>query len=60
MERPDNNVKMRIATTEQYTAFDGVHVMHVDTNGIPEDGEGPIIRIYLNDEVIYENPPLPE
>jgi hypothetical protein len=35
---------------------DGVCVVHVDTEGMPEDGNGPIIRIYLNDGSIYENP----
>jgi len=38
---------------------DGVLVVHVDTHGLSEDEHGPILRIYLNDEVIYENPAYP-
>jgi len=37
---------------------DGCLVTHVDTEGIPENEQGPIIRLYLNDEVVFENPPL--
>lgn len=39
---------------------DGTMVVHVDTDDLPEDENGPLIRIYLNDEVIFENPPLPD
>lgn len=45
---------------EYYLHVDGTPVVHVDTTGMSEDLNGPICRIYLNDEVIYENPPLPE
>ena len=38
---------------------DGVTVVHVETHGMPEDSRGPVIRVYLNDEPIFENPPLP-
>jgi len=40
---------------------DGTKVIFIDTPNIPTDGiKGPVIRIYLNDEPIFENPPLPE
>jgi len=39
---------------------DGVSVVHIDTLGEPEDENGPIIRVYLNDEPIFENPKFPE
>ena len=35
---------------------DGVTVVHIDTIDMPEDDNGPIIRVYLNDSPIYENP----
>jgi hypothetical protein len=38
---------------------DGIAVIFVDTPGLPEDASGPLCRIYLNDEVIYENPSYP-
>ena len=38
---------------------DAVTVVHVDTVGMPEDSEGPLIRVYLNDGLLYENPPYP-
>jgi hypothetical protein len=35
-------------------------VVHIDTEGIPDDGEhGPKIRIYLNDNPVYEDPVFP-
>jgi len=38
---------------------DGVVVVHVDTPNIDEDGKGPLIRLYLNDDSVFENPPYP-
>ena len=47
-------------TFDVYNAeVDGVTVVHVCTDGLPEDAIGPIIRIYLNDEPIFENPRYP-
>jgi|2_EtaG_2_1085320.scaffolds.fasta_scaffold270834_2 hypothetical protein len=40
------------------SSVDGVWLVFVDTPGVPEDSNGPIIRIWLNDEPVYENPPL--
>ncbi len=40
--------------------IDGVTVVNVDTGELPENKHGPIIRIYLNDAVIFENPPFPQ
>lgn len=39
--------------------IDGCIVVHIDTQDIPEDQRGPIIRVYVNDGVVYENPPFP-
>jgi len=39
---------------------DGVTVAHVDTGELPENELGPVIRIYLNDTVLYENPKFPK
>ncbi len=38
---------------------DDVEVVHVDTDGMPENEHGPIIRVYLNDHVLFENPKYP-
>ena len=38
---------------------DGVTVVHIQTEGLPENEEGPEIRIYINDYVVYENPVYP-
>lgn len=43
-----------------HSEVDGVTVVHVCTDQLPEDAKGPIIRIYLNDEPVFENPALPE
>lgn len=47
-------------TFNVYYGFDGTPVVHVQTDDLPEDAKGPICRIYLNEEAIYENPPLAE
>lgn len=51
------------ATAPQFDRYiseeDGVYVVHVDTEDMPENEHGPIIRIYLNDEPIFENPRYP-
>ena len=39
--------------------LDGVKTIFIDTETLPEDNAGPILRVYLNDEVIYENPKYP-
>lgn len=36
---------------------DGTMVIHVDTPDVAEDSRGPLIRLYLNDDSVYENPP---
>jgi len=47
-------------TIDVYRAeADGVTVIHVDTEGLPENDKGPKIRIYLNDYAIEENPVYP-
>lgn len=39
---------------------DGTLVVHVDTEGLQENAEGPIMRLYVNDgEAVYANPPYP-
>lgn len=46
-------------TFDIYTGKDGTPVVHVQTEGMPEDADGPICRVYLNDAVVHENPALP-
>lgn len=38
---------------------DDTLIVEVDTPEVPENEKGPIMRIYLNDGPIYENPPYP-
>jgi len=38
---------------------DGVLVIRIDTPDLDEDFDGPICRIYLNDDVVHENPVYP-
>ena len=38
---------------------DGTIVVNIATK-VEEDENGPKIRVYLNDEVVFENPPYPE
>lgn len=38
---------------------DGTPVVHVDTLGMPENELGPILRVYINDDIanpVYNNP----
>ena len=48
-----------IHVSSYFSPDDGVCVVHIDTPGITEDASGPVIRIYLNDEPIEQNPPYP-
>ena len=41
------------------SATDGIFVIHVDTPRLPENENGPVCRIYLNEHCLYENPPFP-
>lgn len=51
-----NGVSVTVDTGES----DGTKVVFVDTPDLPEDIHGPQVRLYLNDDVVYENPPLPD
>ena len=42
-----------------HSEADGTLVLAIETR-IEEDKNGPKIRIYLNDEAVFENPPYPE
>lgn len=35
---------------------DGTVVVFMDTPSLPEDSEGPRLRVYLNEEPVWENP----
>lgn len=45
--------------TFDISEVDGTPVLFVDTEGCKEDSDGPILRIRLNDEAVYENPKYP-
>ena len=36
---------------------DGTLLVYVDTPGVAENSKGPMIRVMLNDEAVFENPP---
>ena len=40
--------------------LDGTLTVMVDTPDIGEDENGPKIRVYLNDERVFDNPPYDE
>ena len=45
-------------TIEIYRGHDGTVVVHVDTHDLPENDRVPIIRVYLNDDLLFGNPDL--
>jgi len=47
---------MKPTFDEYRSPKDGVNVVYINTDELPENKEGPIIRIYLNDEPIFVNP----
>lgn len=51
-----NNTRIELALMK--SEVDGAPVLYIDTPDIAEDARGPILRVYLNDGVIYENPSL--
>ena len=38
---------------------DDILVIFVDTPGVDENEKGPLMRLYLNDDPVFENPPYP-
>ncbi len=45
-------------TIDCYQRVDGSWVVHVDTMDLPENSEGPLITVYINDDIenpVYEN-----
>jgi hypothetical protein len=49
-----------ITITVDHAESDGTVVVFIDTPSLPEDSEGPFIRVYLNDGIVFENPPFGE
>ena len=45
-------------TFDAYTDPRGVPVVHIETTRLSENTRGPRCRVYLNDGVLYENPPF--
>lgn len=47
-------------TFDVYQGEDGAWVVHIDTEGMSENGQGPTpLRVYINDgEAVYANPDL--
>lgn len=43
---------------EIYYSEDGTLIIHIDTPEGEEDTHGPLLRLYLNDGILYENPPF--
>lgn len=59
IEPDDGDDESVITVTVTKSPEDEVLVVHIDTNGEREDNNGPLVRIHLNDETIFENPPYP-
>lgn len=38
--------------------IDGCIVVEIDTGSIPENEKGPLVRVYLNEGCLFENPAL--
>lgn len=45
-----------IVLTFTMGADDNVPLLFIDTPELPEDGDGPILRVRLNDEPVWQNP----
>lgn len=60
---PPVEIKFRNAKKPTFDVYfsevDGVCVVHVQTDDLPENEGGPEIRIYINDYIVYENPVYP-
>lgn len=51
-----NGIEVHVFESE----LDGTLTVMIDTPDIGEDEGGPKIRIYLNDERVFDNPPYDE
>lgn len=45
-----------VAEITQCHSSDGTLIIYIDTPAVPENDDGPEMRVYLNDEMVYENP----
>ena len=43
-----------------YWGTDGIPVVEIRTDKLPENKDGPICRVYMNDHLMYSNPPFEE
>jgi len=46
------------ATLDQYQRDDGSWIVHLDTHSIPDNAQGPLLTVYLNDDMdepIWDN-----
>ena len=49
-----------VITIAAYTSpQDGTPIVAIDTPDIDEDAAGPKLRIWLNDDTVFENPKVP-
>jgi hypothetical protein len=56
-ETPEENHNITIDVSR--SPEDDVMVVFVNTPDIAENEKGPLIRLYLNDDPVFENPPYP-
>jgi len=51
--------KIKPEVTVYFSCVDGTCIVNIDTPDMLENAAGPIIRVYLNDAEIFENPVYP-
>lgn len=55
----DEPKQLTAEVTQDIAEADGTLLVFIDTPEVPEDANGPLIRIMLNDEYVYANPKYP-
>jgi hypothetical protein len=57
----DKGIGCLVATIFQYiSTVDDVEVIDITTENGPENEKGPLLRVYLNEASLFENPAFPE
>ena len=54
----NNQTADNAPTIDTYQREDGSWVVHVDTHGIDENSQGPLLTVYINDDIdnpVYDN-----
>ena len=57
---PEDRGRLPKINVRWYWGIDDTPVIEIDTSDLDSDAKGPVLRVWLNDDTIWENPPVQE